>query len=126
MLPVATPEEMAAIDAASTESYDVLVGRAGAAVASAAIDMLGGADGRRVVVVAGGKVVVEVDVVEVDVVEVVVIGGGGSTSMSIPTQLVPSLRLTATESATRATVAVLASTSTVGSNTSKIPSPLLA
>ena len=53
MLPVATPEEMAAIDAASTESYDVLVGRAGAAVASAAIDMLGGADGRRVVVVAG-------------------------------------------------------------------------
>jgi NAD(P)H-hydrate epimerase len=53
LLPVVTPEEMAAIDAAAPEPLDVLVDRAGAAVARAARRMLGGTYGRRVVVVAG-------------------------------------------------------------------------
>ena len=48
-----TPEEMGAVDAAAPEPTDVLIGRAGAAVARAALDLLGGAYGRRVVVVAG-------------------------------------------------------------------------
>jgi len=53
LIPVVTPEEMKAIDAAAPEPTDVLVHRAGAAVARAALDMLGGPYGRRVVVVAG-------------------------------------------------------------------------
>jgi hydroxyethylthiazole kinase-like uncharacterized protein yjeF len=53
MLPVLGPEEMAAVDAAAPEPVDVLIGRAGAAVARQALDMLGGTYGRRVVVVAG-------------------------------------------------------------------------
>lgn len=53
MIPVVTPEEMGAIDAAAPEPVEVLVDRAGAAVARAALDILGGAYGRRVVVVAG-------------------------------------------------------------------------
>jgi NAD(P)H-hydrate epimerase len=53
MLPVLTPEEMGAVDAAAPEPAHVLIGRAGAAVARQAIDMLGGTYGRRVVVVAG-------------------------------------------------------------------------
>ena len=53
MIPVLTPEEMKAVDAAAPEPLDVLVARAGAAVARAALRMLGGAYGRRVVVVAG-------------------------------------------------------------------------
>jgi ADP-dependent NAD(P)H-hydrate dehydratase / NAD(P)H-hydrate epimerase len=53
VLPVVTPEEMAAVDAAAPEPVDVLIERAGAAVARAALDLLGGAYGRRVVVVAG-------------------------------------------------------------------------
>lgn len=53
MLPVLTPDEMAAVDAAAPEPVDVLIGRAGAAVAHAAVGMLGGTYGRRVVVVAG-------------------------------------------------------------------------
>jgi NAD(P)H-hydrate epimerase len=53
VIPVVTPAEMAAIDAAASESVDVLVERAGAAVARAALDEMGGAYGRRVVVVAG-------------------------------------------------------------------------
>jgi len=51
--PIVTPEEMAAIDRAGPEPVDVLIGRAGAAVARHALRMLGGAYGRRVVVVAG-------------------------------------------------------------------------
>jgi NAD(P)H-hydrate epimerase len=51
--PVVTPEEMAAIDAAAPEPVEELVRRAGAAVARAALDLLGGAYGRRVVVLAG-------------------------------------------------------------------------
>jgi ADP-dependent NAD(P)H-hydrate dehydratase / NAD(P)H-hydrate epimerase len=53
MVPVVTPEEMAAIDAAAPEPVEVLIGRAGAAVARAAVALLGGTYGRRVVVVAG-------------------------------------------------------------------------
>jgi ADP-dependent NAD(P)H-hydrate dehydratase / NAD(P)H-hydrate epimerase len=53
MIPVVTPDEMGAIDRAAPEPVDVLIGRAGAAVARAAIDLLGGTYGRRVVVLAG-------------------------------------------------------------------------
>jgi NAD(P)H-hydrate epimerase len=53
LIPVVTPEEMKAVDEAAPEPTEVLVHRAGGAVARAAIDMLGGSYGRRVVVVAG-------------------------------------------------------------------------
>jgi NAD(P)H-hydrate epimerase len=53
MRPVVTVAEMQAIDAAAPEPEEVLIGRAGAAVARAALRMLGRAYGRRVVVVAG-------------------------------------------------------------------------
>jgi hydroxyethylthiazole kinase-like uncharacterized protein yjeF len=53
MLAIVTPEEMAAIDAAATEPVAVLIDRAGAAVARAALALLGGTYGRRVVVLAG-------------------------------------------------------------------------
>jgi ADP-dependent NAD(P)H-hydrate dehydratase / NAD(P)H-hydrate epimerase len=52
---VLTREEMRAADAAAlaTVSHEILVGRAGTAVGHAALRLLGGAYGRRVVVVAG-------------------------------------------------------------------------
>ena len=53
MIPVLTPAESAQLDAASPEPVEVLVRRAGRAVASAALSLLGGAYGRRVLVVAG-------------------------------------------------------------------------
>ena len=53
MIPVVTPDEMRAIDAAAPEPVEVLIDRAGAALARAAVRMLGGTYGRRVVVVAG-------------------------------------------------------------------------
>ncbi len=53
VIPVVTPEEMGAIDAAAPEPVEVLIGRAGSAVCRAAVRMLGGTYGRRVVVVAG-------------------------------------------------------------------------
>jgi ADP-dependent NAD(P)H-hydrate dehydratase / NAD(P)H-hydrate epimerase len=53
MIPVVTPDEMGAIDQAAPEPVEVLIGRAGAAVAHAAVDLLGGTYGRRVVVLAG-------------------------------------------------------------------------
>jgi len=53
MVPVLTPEEMKAVDEAAPEPVDVLIERAGAAVARAALRMLGQAYGTRVVVVAG-------------------------------------------------------------------------
>ncbi|HUF31723.1 MAG TPA: NAD(P)H-hydrate dehydratase [Acidimicrobiales bacterium] len=53
MIPILTPAEMGSVDAAAPEPLEVLVGRAGAAVARAALDLLGGAYGRRVVVIAG-------------------------------------------------------------------------
>lgn len=54
MIPIVTPDEMGDIDRAAPESVDELIERAGAAVARAALDMLGGTYGRRVVVL-GGK-----------------------------------------------------------------------
>lgn len=53
MIPIVTPDEMRAIDADAAEPVEVLVERAGAAVAQAAMRMLGGTYGRRVVVIAG-------------------------------------------------------------------------
>lgn len=53
MIPVVTPEEMAAIDATAPEPVDELIERAGRALARAALDMLGGGYGRRVTVLAG-------------------------------------------------------------------------
>jgi hydroxyethylthiazole kinase-like uncharacterized protein yjeF len=53
VISVVTPEEMKAVDAAAPEPTDVLVHRAGGAVARIALDMLGGVYGRRVIVVAG-------------------------------------------------------------------------
>ncbi|MBX3287291.1 MAG: NAD(P)H-hydrate dehydratase [Actinobacteria bacterium] len=53
MIPIVTPAEMGAVDAAAPEPVEVLIERAGAAVARAALDLLGGAYGRRVVVLAG-------------------------------------------------------------------------
>ncbi|MEY2477793.1 MAG: ADP-dependent NAD(P)H-hydrate dehydratase / NAD(P)H-hydrate epimerase [Actinomycetota bacterium] len=53
MIPVLTVEEMAAVDADAPESVEVLIGRAGSAVARSALRVLGGAYGRRAVVVAG-------------------------------------------------------------------------
>lgn len=53
MIPVLAPEEMTEVDAGAPEPLEVLVARAGTAVAGAALRILGGAYGRRVVVVAG-------------------------------------------------------------------------
>lgn len=55
MKPIVTPDEMRAIDAEATRTtpVDELIERAGAATARAALRMLGGAYGRRVVVIAG-------------------------------------------------------------------------
>jgi NAD(P)H-hydrate epimerase len=53
MIPIVTPKEMGAIDAAATEPVDVLIGRAGWATARAARQMLGGTYGRVVNVIAG-------------------------------------------------------------------------
>ena len=53
MIPVLTPSEMAGVDRSAPEPVDVLVERAGHAVAAAARRLLGGSYGKRVVVVAG-------------------------------------------------------------------------
>ena len=53
MISVLTPDEMRAVDEAAPEPVAILIERAGAAVARAAIEMLGGTYGRRVVVIAG-------------------------------------------------------------------------
>ncbi len=53
VIPIVTPDEMAAIDAAATESVDTLIERAGGAVARHALSLLGGGYGRSVAVVAG-------------------------------------------------------------------------
>ncbi len=54
MIPIVTPEEMAAVDAAAPDPVEVLIDRAGAAVAWEARRLLGGTYGRRVTVLAGG------------------------------------------------------------------------
>ena len=53
MIPIVTPEEMAAIDAAAPEPVEVLIERAGEATARVARRMLGGAYGRVVNVIVG-------------------------------------------------------------------------
>ena len=53
LVPIVTPGEMGVIDRNAPESVDVLIGRAGSAVARTAIRMMGGTYGRRVVVIAG-------------------------------------------------------------------------
>ena len=53
LVPIVTPSEMNEIDRLAPETVEVLIDRAGAAVARAALEMLGGAYGRRVVVLAG-------------------------------------------------------------------------
>ena len=53
MIPVLTPAEMAGVDGQAPEPVDVLVGRAGAAVARRAARLLNGAYGKKVTVVAG-------------------------------------------------------------------------
>lgn len=53
MIPIVTPDEMAAIDAAAPEPVEELIERAGTALARAALTMLGGGYGRRVTVLAG-------------------------------------------------------------------------
>lgn len=53
MLPIVTPEEMRTIDAAAPEASEVLIARAGAAVARNAIELLGGSYGRTVNVIVG-------------------------------------------------------------------------
>jgi NAD(P)H-hydrate epimerase len=53
MIPVLTPAEMAAVDRAAPEPVEVLIERAGRAVAQRALGLLGRSYGARVVVVAG-------------------------------------------------------------------------
>lgn len=53
MIAIVTPDDMRAVDAAAPEPTDVLVRRAGGAVARAAVRMMGGTYGRTVVVIAG-------------------------------------------------------------------------
>ena len=53
MIPIVTPDEMAAIDAAAPEPVEELIERAGMALARTALVMLGGGYGRRVTVLAG-------------------------------------------------------------------------
>jgi len=53
VIPIVTPEEMVAIDAAAPEPIEELIDRAGRATARAAMEMLGGAYGRVVTVIAG-------------------------------------------------------------------------
>ena len=50
VIPIVTPEEMAAVDAAAPEPVEVLIHRAGGALARAAVELLGGTYGRRVTV----------------------------------------------------------------------------
>jgi len=53
MIPVLTPAEMGAVDAAAPEPAEALVRRAASAVARAALELLGQGYGQRVVIVAG-------------------------------------------------------------------------
>ena len=53
MIPILTPEQMAAVDAAAPEPVEELIARAGRAVAREAMSMLGGSYGRVVNVIAG-------------------------------------------------------------------------
>jgi NAD(P)H-hydrate repair Nnr-like enzyme with NAD(P)H-hydrate dehydratase domain/NAD(P)H-hydrate repair Nnr-like enzyme with NAD(P)H-hydrate epimerase domain len=50
---ILTPDGVRAVDAAAPEPVEVLIARAGAAVAAEALDLLGGGYGRRITVIAG-------------------------------------------------------------------------
>ena len=54
MIPIVTPQQMGAVDAAAPEPVEELIDRAGRATARVALPMLGGAYGRTVNVIAGG------------------------------------------------------------------------
>jgi NAD(P)H-hydrate epimerase len=54
VIPIVTPDEMAQVDRSAPEPVEVLIERAGLAVARSARHLLGGAYGRRILVVAGG------------------------------------------------------------------------
>ncbi len=53
MIPIVTPQQMGAIDAAAPEPVEELIDRAGRATAREALAMLGGAYGRTVTIIAG-------------------------------------------------------------------------
>ena len=53
MLPIVTPDEMRTVDAEASEPAEVLVARAGSAIARAAVLLLGGTYGRTVNIIAG-------------------------------------------------------------------------
>lgn len=53
MIPVVTPQRMRSIDAAAPEPVEVLIERAGSAVARSALRLMGGGYGRSVAVIAG-------------------------------------------------------------------------
>jgi ADP-dependent NAD(P)H-hydrate dehydratase / NAD(P)H-hydrate epimerase len=53
VIPVLTPQEMAGVDRQAPEAVEVLIGRAGAAVANKAARLLSGVYGKAIVVVAG-------------------------------------------------------------------------
>ncbi|HZQ87270.1 MAG TPA: NAD(P)H-hydrate epimerase, partial [Acidimicrobiales bacterium] len=53
MIPVLTTEEMGAVDRDAPEPVEVLIHRAGGAVARAAVRLVGGTYGRRIAVIAG-------------------------------------------------------------------------
>lgn len=53
MIPIVTPDEMRAVDAAASEPTSVLIDRAGRAIARAGVQMMGGTYGRTVHVIAG-------------------------------------------------------------------------
>ncbi|MDO8390224.1 MAG: NAD(P)H-hydrate dehydratase [Actinomycetota bacterium] len=53
MIPIVTPDEMRAVDVSASQPQEVLIGRAGAAVARVAVRMMGGTYGRVVHVIVG-------------------------------------------------------------------------
>ena len=53
MLPIVTPDEMRTVDAEASEPAEVLIARAGSAIARAAVLLLGGTYGRTVNIIAG-------------------------------------------------------------------------
>jgi len=53
MIPILTPAEMAEVDADAKDPVEILIERAGQAVAHRALQMMGGSYGRRVAVVVG-------------------------------------------------------------------------
>jgi ADP-dependent NAD(P)H-hydrate dehydratase / NAD(P)H-hydrate epimerase len=89
---------MKAIDQAADQPVEVLIGRAGRAVAGAALEMLGGSYGRRVVVVAGkgnngadgraAALILTRRGVRVTVIDAASVGAGGEGERLLPADLV--------------------------------------